>query len=69
MLFPQRMTAEDEEGVRAMTEALIDQVLGWHGRGRRYQLSIKHNAKTKRLIAAIGDSIPAKGKAARKRPR
>jgi predicted transcriptional regulator len=52
----------DEIGIIQRTE-----ILSRHGRGRTYQLSIKHNEKTKRLIEAIGDSIPTKTKTARKR--
>lgn len=52
----------DKIGIIKRTE-----ILSRHGRGRTFQLSIKHNEKTKRLIEAIGDSIPTKAKAARKR--
>jgi len=52
----------DEVGIIKKTE-----ILSRHGRGRTFQLSIKHNEKTKRLLEAIGNSIPAKAKAARKR--
>jgi predicted transcriptional regulator len=52
----------DEVGIIKRTE-----ILSRHGRGRTYQLSIKHNEKTKRLIEAIGDAIPTKARAARKR--
>ena len=52
----------DEVGIIQRTE-----ILSRHGRGRTYQLSIKHNEKTKRLLEAMGDSIPAKAKATRKR--
>jgi predicted transcriptional regulator len=52
----------DEIGIIQKTE-----ILSRHGRGRTYQLSIKHNEKTKRLIEAIGDSIPTTAKTARKR--
>jgi predicted transcriptional regulator len=51
-----------EVGIIQRTE-----ILSRHGRGRTYQLSIKHNDKTKRLIEAIGDSIPMTAKTARKR--
>ena len=53
----------DEVGIIQRTE-----ILSPHGRGRTYQLSIKHNEKTKRLLEAIADSIPTK-KTARKRPK
>src|ERR1043166_7989750 len=52
----------DEVGIIQRTE-----ILSRHGRGRTYRLSIQHNEKTKRLLEAIGDSIPTKAKAARKR--
>jgi len=51
----------DEIGIIQRTE-----ILSRHGRGRTYQLSIKHNEKTRRLLEAIGDSMPTK-KTARKR--
>ena len=38
-----------------------------HGKGRSYQLSIKHTAKTKRLIDAIEKSPGSKSKPSRKR--
>jgi biotin operon repressor len=52
----------DKVGIIQRTE-----ILSRRGRGRTYQLSIKHNEKTKRLLGAIGDSIPTKPRAARKR--
>ncbi len=52
----------DEVGIIRRTE-----ILSRHGRGRTFKLSIRHNEKTKRLIAAIGDSIPIKAKTARKK--
>jgi DNA-binding MarR family transcriptional regulator len=39
-----------------------------HGKGRSYQLSVKHTAKTKRLINALEKSSGAKGKSDRKKP-
>lgn len=38
-----------------------------HGKGRSYRLSVKHNAKTKRLIAALEKSSSAKVKSGRKK--
>jgi biotin operon repressor len=52
----------DAVGIIQRTE-----ILSRHGRGRTYQLSIKQNEKTKRLIKAIGDSLPTKAKLGRKR--
>ncbi|MEA2879169.1 MAG: hypothetical protein QOF14_4365 [Hyphomicrobiales bacterium] len=52
----------DEIGIIQKTE-----ILSRHGRGRTFQLSIKYNEKTKRLLEAIGEAAPAKAKAARKR--
>jgi biotin operon repressor len=52
----------DEVGIIQKTETLSR-----HGRGRTFQLSIKYNEKTKRLIEAIGEAVPAKGKGAYKR--
>lgn len=52
----------DDVGIITRTE-----ILSRHGRGRTYKLSIKHSEKTKRLIEAIGESIPTKAKAVRKR--
>jgi FAD/FMN-containing dehydrogenase len=49
MLFPQRMTAEGEEGMRAMTEALIDQVLG---AGGSYYLPYRLHARADQLRKA-----------------
>ncbi len=37
-----------------------------HGRGLVYNLSIKHNAKTKRLLEAMGKSSEAKSSGGRK---
>ena len=47
----------DEIGIIQRTE-----ILSRHGRGRTFQLSIKHNDKTKRLIEAIGKAAPMKSK-------
>ncbi len=52
----------DEVGIIQKTE-----ILSKHGRGRTYKLSIKHNERTKRLLEAIGDSVPTKAKSTRKR--
>jgi FAD/FMN-containing dehydrogenase len=49
MLFPQQMTAEGEEGMRAMTERLIDQVLGVGG---SYYLPYRLHARADQLRAA-----------------
>ena len=51
----------DEVGIIQRTE-----ILSKHGRGRTYQLSIKHNEKTKRLIEAIGKSATKKARRSRK---
>jgi DNA-binding transcriptional ArsR family regulator len=51
----------DEVGIIQKTE-----ILSKHGRGRTYKLTIKHNEKTKRLLEAIGDSVPTKAKISRK---
>jgi predicted transcriptional regulator len=42
-------------------------ILNKQGRGRAFQLTIMQNAKTKRLIEAIGKSTAAKVRASRKR--
>jgi hypothetical protein len=39
--------------VTRLTHIERTQILNKQGRGRAFQLSIKHNAKTKRLAAAI----------------
>jgi FAD/FMN-containing dehydrogenase len=49
MLFPQHMTVEGEEGMRAMTERLIDQVLGVGG---SYYLPYRLHARADQLRAA-----------------
>jgi FAD/FMN-containing dehydrogenase len=49
MLFPQQMTAEGEEGMRAMTERLIDQVLSVGG---SYYLPYRLHARSDQLRAA-----------------
>jgi FAD/FMN-containing dehydrogenase len=49
MLFPQHMTTEGEEGMRAMTERLIDQVLGVGG---SYYLPYRLHARADQLRAA-----------------
>jgi FAD/FMN-containing dehydrogenase len=49
MLFPQAMTAQGEEGMRAMTERLIDQVLALGG---SYYLPYRLHARTDQLRAA-----------------
>lgn len=49
MLFPQLMTAEAEEAMRAMTERLIDQVLAIGG---SYYLPYRLHARTDQLRAA-----------------
>lgn len=54
------MTGQSEGQVGRLLEKLIDlelvervQILAKHGRGRAFNLVIKHNAKTKRLLKAI----------------
>ena len=62
MLFPQVMTAEGEEGMRGMTERLIDQVLG---AGGRYYLSYRLHARGDQLRVAyprIEEFVAAKRK-------
>lgn len=49
MLFPQQMTAQGEEGMRRMTERLIDQVLGVGG---SYYLPYRLHARSDQLRAA-----------------
>ena len=49
MLFPQLMTAEGEEGMRAMTERLIDQVLAIGG---SYYLPYRLHARADQLRKA-----------------
>jgi FAD/FMN-containing dehydrogenase len=49
MLFPQQMTAEGEEGMRRMTERLIDQVLSVGG---SYYLPYRLHARADQLRAA-----------------
>jgi predicted transcriptional regulator len=52
----------DEVGILQRTK-----IPSRHGRGRTYKLSIKHNATTKRLIAAIAKSAAKKASTSRKR--